>query len=134
MIIGFSFKKMYVERKNPITGKVDINNNVSIKDVDESEISFGAQKQKAISFIFEFTSKYEPEIGDLLFIGDVLYLGDAKTQDAILKGWKKNKNIPKEVMAEVIDTVLLKCNIEALIVSRDLGLPPPVPLPKVKRD
>ncbi len=134
MIIGFNFKKINIEKKNSITGKVDINNNVLVKDVKENDFSMGKQKQKGLSFIFEFTSKYEPDIGSLLFEGEVLYLGEAKQNEELLKEWKKSKTIPKELMAEVIDTVLTRCNIEALILSRDINLPPPVPLPKVKRE
>ncbi|MBI2133678.1 hypothetical protein HYU11_03275 [Candidatus Woesearchaeota archaeon] len=134
MIIGFNFKKINIEKKNSVTGKVDINNNVAITDVKENDFSMGKQKQKGLSFIFEFTSKYEPDVGNLLFEGEVLYLGEPKDNDNLLKGWKKNKSLPKEIMAEIIDTVLSRCNIEALILSRDINLPPPVPLPKVKRE
>ncbi len=134
MIIGFNFKKISIEKRNPITGKVDISNNASVKDVEESDFSFGKQKQKGITFHFEFTSKYEPDIGDLFFSGELLYLGDAKENEGIIKGWKKSRSLPKEIMAEVVDTILTRCNIEALILSRDINLPPPVPLPKVKRD
>ncbi len=134
MIIGFNFKKINIEKKNSITGKVDINNNVAIKELKENDFSMGKQKQKGLSFIFEFTSKYEPDVGSLLFEGEVLYLGEAKQNEELLKEWKKSKTIPKDLMAEVIDTVLTRCNIEALILTRDINLPPPVPLPKVKRE
>ncbi|MBI3034348.1 hypothetical protein HYY72_04255 [Candidatus Woesearchaeota archaeon] len=134
MIIGFNFKKINIEKRNPVTGKVDINNNVSVTHVEESDFPLGKQKQKGVTFQFEFTSKYEPDVGGLLFTGEILYLGDQKTNDEIIKGWQKSKTIPKEIMAEVIDTALTRCNIEALILSRDINLPPPVPLPKVKRD
>ncbi len=134
MIIGFNFRKIHIEKKNPVTGKVDINNNVGIKDVQESDLALGRQKQKGLSFSFEFTSKFEPDIGELAFTGEVIYLGDSKTNDEIISAWQKRKTLPKDIMAEVIDTVLHRCNIEALILSRDLNLPPPVPLPKVKRE
>ena len=37
----------------------------------------------------------------------------------------------EEVMAQVINSVLTKSNIQALILSRDVNLPPPIPMPKV---
>ncbi len=132
MIIGLNFKKLHMEKKRAVDGKVDINNNVSIKDVEESEFSLGKDRQKGITFLFEFTSKYEPDIGEILFTGELLYLGEPKTNEDILKGWKKGKNVPKEIMTEVVNTILTRCNIEALLLSRDVNLPPPVPLPKVK--
>ena len=134
MIIGVNFRKLHMEKRNSASGKIDINNNVSIKDIEESDFSLGKQKQKGLTFIFEFTSKYEPDVGDILFTGELLYLGDQKTNEDILKGWKKGKNAPKEIMEDVINTILTRCNIEALLLSRDINLPPPVPLPKVKKE
>ena len=42
------------------------------------------------------------------------------------------KKIPKDIVQEIMSNVLSKCNIEALLMSREIGLPPPIPLPKVK--
>ncbi|MBI4438859.1 hypothetical protein HY640_02925 [Candidatus Woesearchaeota archaeon] len=134
MIIGFSFNKITALKKNPITGQVDINNNALIRDVQESDFPLGKQKQKGLTFKFEFTSKYEPDIGELMLEGEILYLGDQKTHDEVIKSWKKSRNVPKPIMAEMMDTVLTRCNVEAIILSRDVNLPPPLPLPKVKRD
>ena len=53
-------------------------------------------------------------------------------QDEIVKGWKKNKQVPKETMTEVLNTILARCNVSALMLSRDVNLPPPIPLPKVE--
>ncbi len=134
MIVGMNFKKLHMEKKAAVEGKVDINNNVSIKDIEESDFALGKDRQKGITFLFEFTSKYEPDIGEILFTGELLYLGEPKTNEEILKGWKKGKKVPKEIMTEVVNTILTRCNIEALLLSRDVNLPPPVPLPRVKEE
>ena len=34
-------------------------------------------------------------------------------------------------MAQVLNFVLAKCNIKALILSQDVNLPPQIPLPKL---
>ena len=57
--------------------------------------------------------------------------GSAK-QEEILKSWKKSKQVPKETMTEILNTVLMRCNVEALMLSRDVNLPPPIPMPKVQ--
>ena len=41
------------------------------------------------------------------------------------------KKIAKDIMSRVLNAVLAKCNIEALILSQEVNLPPPIPLPKV---
>ena len=45
---------------------------------------------------------------------------------------EKDKKIPKEVMTPVLNNILAKSNVEALVLSRELNLPPPIPLPKVE--
>ena len=132
MIVGFNFNKVNVERKEAAKGKINISNNVAIKDIEQKELPFGKEKQNALKFTFEFTSKYEPEIGAIVLGGDVLFVDDAKKIKEILDSWKKDKKISREVMASVLNNVLTRCNIQALILSQEVNLPPPVPLPKVK--
>ena len=133
MIVGFGFTKLSAERKEAAKGKIDINNNVTIKDVQEDSFSLGKDKQQnVLRFIFEFTSKYEPSVGTILFQGDLLYMEDQKAVKEILNGWKKDKKIPKEIMAGLLNTILTKCNVQALILSQEVNLPSPIPLPKVQ--
>lgn len=129
-VIGFSFTKMLIEKKSPMKGKVSINNNVGINHVEETKLNMKTDK-KALKMNFEFSSAYEPKIGDIRLEGEVVYLEDKKKADEIVKNWKKNKKIEKEVMTAVLNNVLAKCNVQALILSKDMNLPPPIPLPKV---
>ena len=131
-VIGFNFTKILVERKTPLKGKVDISNNVSVKNVEYTDLLLGDSKQKALKFSFDFTSTYSPSIGEILFNGELLYMNQPDKQDEIVKGWKKNKQVPKETMTEVLNTILARCNVSALMLSRDVNLPPPIPLPKVE--
>ncbi len=131
-IVGFNFTKILVEKKAQIKGNVDIKNNVSVKDVENTDLSLGSSKEKAVKFTFEFTSDYSPEIGQILFIGEILHMSEQAKQDEIMKSWKKNKQVPKETMTEILNTVLMRCNVEALMLSRDVNLPPPIPMPKVQ--
>ena len=50
----------------------------------------------------------------------------------VLDGWKKDKKLPKEIMTTILNSVLTKCNIQALILSEQINLPPPIPLPKLQ--
>jgi len=133
MIVGFSFTKLSAEKGAPSKGKIDINNNVSIKDVQEDSFSLGKDKQQnVLRFLFEFTSKYEPNVGSILFEGELLYMEEPKKIKEILGDWKNDKKLPKEMMAGLLNTVLTKCNVQALILSQQVNLPPPIPLPKVQ--
>lgn len=129
-VIGFSFTKMLIEKKNPVKGKVSINNNVGIKGLEETKLSINTNR-RALKLNFEFTSVYEPNIAKILLEGEVIYLAEKDQADKAVKNWKKNKKIEKDMMTQILNNVLAKCNIQALILSKDMNLPPPIPLPKV---
>ena len=134
MIVGFNFNKISVERKSALSGKIDISNNVAITDVDETEFSVGKAKQSGLKILFEFTSKYEPNVAEMIFTGELLYLGDPKKNSEIVKEWKKTKKLGPEITPLVINTLLQKCHTEALLMSRDVNLPPPILMPKVSAE
>jgi hypothetical protein len=133
-IVNFVFTKIQAERISSIEGKISIRNNVSIKDISKMELDFGAKKQPALKFSFEFTSDYEPKMGNITLNGDVTYMEDDKKIQEILKEWKKDKKIQKDLMTTIMNNVLAKCNIQALIISKDINLPPPIPLPKLQAE
>ncbi|MBI2140268.1 hypothetical protein HYU14_05040 [Candidatus Woesearchaeota archaeon] len=133
-IIGFNFNKITAVRNDGVSGKVNIKNNVLIKDIKDQPLDLGSDSQKALKFVFEFTSSFEEGLGNIALVGDVVYLGDVKETKSILDEWKKSKKVKKEVMASLLNTVLTKCNIEALILSQKVNLPPPIPLPRVTVD
>ena len=133
MIVGFGFTKLNVEKGETAKGKIDINNNVSIKDIQEDNFSLGKDKQQnVLRFVFEFASKYEPNVGSVLIEGDLLYMEDSKKAKEIINSWKKDKKIDKELMTGLLNTILTRCNVQALIMSQQVNLPPPIPLPKVQ--
>ncbi len=129
-VIGFSFTKMLIEKKNPVKGKININSNVGIKNIEETNININTAK-KALKAEFEFSSKYDPKIGEILLEGEVVYLVEKDKAKDILKNWKKNKKLDKDVRTNILNNVLAKCNVQALILSRDMNLPSPMPLPKI---
>ncbi len=132
-IIGFNFKEIKVSKKEGVKGKINIKNNVVITDIKEQDLSLGDKSQSALKFMFEFSSKYDPNLGEIILRGDLLFMEAAGKTKEILDGWKKDKKVPKDVMAGILNTVLTKCNIEALILSQKVCLPPPIPLPSVKQ-
>jgi len=133
-IIGFNFTKIAVERKGDIVGKINIGNNVAITNVVQKDLSLGSIKQKGVRFTFNFDVKYEPKIAEILMTGDILYTGEDKKIQEILDEWKKNKRVPPKVTAEVLNSALVRCNIQALVLSKEMGLPAPIPLPKVSAE
>ena len=130
-VVGIQFNKIVLDKKAPAKGKVSVNNNVAVIAVDRTDLTFGNSTQNALKFDFEFKVNYEPGVAEMLFLGTVTYFDKAETIDAVIKSWKKDKKVPKEIMTPVLNSILAKCNIESLILSREVNLPPPMPMPKV---
>ncbi|MBS3157831.1 hypothetical protein J4206_00920 [Candidatus Woesearchaeota archaeon] len=130
-IVGCNYRKITLERKDNVSGNINIKNNIAIKDVEEKEFALGKAKQQGLKFNFEFTTEYEPNIGTINILGEVLFLDEPKKVKELAASWKKNKKLEPEVMQQVLNTALNKCNVKALILSEDINLPPPIPLPRV---
>tara|TARA_Y100000310_G_C20134969_1_gene557581 strand:+ start:158 stop:568 length:411 start_codon:yes stop_codon:yes gene_type:complete len=130
-IIGTNLTKLEVERKNP-AGKITVNNNINIKDVQEMNLALGDLKQDGVRFVFEYTSEYLPDAASMKFTGEVMYLGEKKEVDGMLKNWKDKKPIDSEVMVAVMNSALTKGTVTALMLAQDMNLPSPVKLPRVQ--
>jgi len=130
-IISFHFDKITAEKTGAKEGKINIKNNVGITKVEKADFSVGGSKQAALRFKFEFTSTYEPGVGEVKLEGSLIDLREEKAVTDILTGWEKDKKIPEAIMAPILNTVLQKCNVQALILSKEVSLPPSIPLPKV---
>ena len=131
--MGINFTKLNAERNSGSKGKINISNNVAITDVEEIKLGFAGKNQKSLKFFFKFESKYEPSIGNISIEGNLIYLSEDKKADEYLAQWKKDKKLDPTVMTVLLNNILNKCNIEALILSKEMGLPAPIPLPKINQ-
>jgi hypothetical protein len=131
-VIGVDFNKIMVERTGNLQGEIKINNNVSVKDIDKIQVPIKKSNQEGLRFGFEFISLYDPNVGKVTITGNVIGVEDKKTAEKVIKEWKKEKKTDSEVMTNVMNKILEKCHIESLILSREVKLPPSIPLPKVK--
>ncbi len=130
-IVKINVHKVNAERSLKAKGgQIKINNNVSIKDVEE--MGFSVEGKKGLKFTFEFTCHYEPDLGKIDVEGQVLFVDEQAKVEEVQNSWKKNKKIPLEVMEQVVNAALHKGNIQAIKVSEDVNLPSPLPLPKVR--
>jgi len=134
-IVALNFIKINVEKKKGIDGKVNINNDLVLKDVIERQLS-GKNKQTIADFLFSFTVQYLTEekiaLASILLEGEVVYVDEAAKIKEVMDGWKKNKTVQKELLREIMNTAMMKCNVEGIILSKELNLPPPVGLPQIK--
>ncbi|MEK6916379.1 MAG: hypothetical protein AABW92_01420 [Nanoarchaeota archaeon] len=130
-IIGFNFKKMTVEKKKSPTGNINIKNNMTVTKVRQANLNLGANQQKGVEFSFSFHVGYEPDIATIDLEGSVLYVAENKITEEILKKWEKNKELSQELMKEVSLHVVSKCNVQAIVLSKEMQLPPHIAMVKI---
>ena len=130
-IVGFEFTRIDVQKQETAKGKINISNNVGIEDIKKSDLQLGKAKQSGIKFMFNYKSLYEPGFAKIELHGMVIYLTDEKDAKDILQGWEKERKIKKDVAEKIMNAVLTRCNIQSIILSNTVNLPPPVPMPKV---
>ncbi len=123
-VVGISITSVKAVRDREISGALKVNNNAEVKGVEERELG-ALGKGAAIGF--EFSSKYSGNgKAEISITGEVYFIGDVPK---LLKTWKKEGKLPKDVNVDVINAILRKCLVKAISLSEELQLPPPVPLP-----
>jgi len=130
--IGVQFDKVAVERLKPLEGKVSVNNNQKITKVSKIDIPLGKSSRPALRFDFEYSVDYAPEVAKLTIEGFATAIDRPEVIEEEDKKWKKEKKVSPELMTEVLNNILARGSVSALILSREFGLPAPIELPKVR--
>ncbi len=132
-IVGFNFTKVAVERTGQVEGEMSIDNNVRLLDVEE--IPLGSDdKNKGLRLKFEYTADYKPDMGTMAFHGEVLEMLPADEAAEAVDKWKKDGAIHKDLMKRFVNAVFRRCTVLAILQGREVNLPPPVRLPRLKED
>ncbi len=130
-ILNFGFTKILVEKYTSATKQIKIQSGMNILDVSESEMIKDA-KQKAFVVKFAFEIKYEPGVAVINLEGDLIFLAGEEVSKKVAEAWSKNKSLPKDIALNVFNRILHNCNVESLILSKEMNLPAPIQLPKVR--
>jgi hypothetical protein len=132
-ILNITFNGINAERKSVPKGSISVSNNIKIEGVEE--VKMGLDKTKiALKFLFSYKTSYSPDIALIELKGELLSLVDAEESVKVLEKWKNDKSLDKDTAKVIINNVMNKCTIEVILLSRELGLPSPIPMPSVKDD
>ncbi len=96
-------------------------------DVNVTFVSLSKTQPDEVEAQFRFTVTYTG-LGVIRLEGNLLYQGDAERMMSV---WNKSHNLPQEVASEFHNAVFSTSIPEAVMLARDLQLPPPIPLPKI---
>jgi len=129
-IIGFNFKKIVAERKKDLQGKLEIKSNLQIDDIEKENIDIAGE---VLKFHYDYSISYEQGFAEIIFKGTILALPEkAEDTKKILKDWKKKK-IDDNVRMFIFNFIMSKCNLKALQLEEEFGLPPHIPLPRLTK-
>ena len=106
----------------PMNIRIDHNSSVtsfSYKGNDEAEVEF------------EYVTSYGA-LGIIKFEGGFVF--ESKDAKDIAERWQNKKNMPNEVASHIHTAIMHYCVPEAVMIARELKLPPPIPLPQIKFD
>ena len=127
-LIGFNLTRILIERKEKIQGQLKVDQNIDISDVKTEKIPI--TDNEALRIYFKFFINYSEDSAKLKFEGSVLGLSDKEEHKKFIEEWKKKK-IPEDVRTGLFNFIMNKCNIKALNLEDDMGLPYHIPMPRL---
>ena len=86
-------------------------------------------KENLASFDFQYTASFGP-VGMIKLEGSLIY--ESKDASKIAEEWNKNRKMPDQTASHIHTAIMHACVPEAVSIAKDLGLPPPIPLPQVR--
>jgi hypothetical protein len=105
--------------EKPKNVRVDHNSSVTlITEVNDKEANVD----------YRFTANYQG-MGVIKIEGRIIYEGDAS---AVAHQWSTENKMPDAVANEIHGVIMNNCLPEAVMIARDIRLPPPIPMPQVK--
>jgi hypothetical protein len=123
--VDLKFRNLEVKKfAGPIEGPVNVHNNSNVKSVMKIEGKLAIE--------FTFTCTFEPGIGLIKIDGDIMLRDSDENIERAMKEWEKGaKNLPTDVAERVHNVILSSCIIESVVLSKEIGLPAPIPIPTV---
>ena len=124
-ILDISFTKIHGEKHNVPKGNIKVANGINIANLEKSNMGVGGDRQP-LTVEFTFKSQYKPDIADIELKGKVLFIETQEEAKKTLETWEENKNLGEQKTKNILNKIMDKCNLDILLLSRELSLPSPV--------
>jgi hypothetical protein len=134
-IIGFNLNKISAEKSKDFKIGL-INTNVEFLNIEKEQVEMLKDKD-VLKVDFKFTVNYKEEekakknLAEVNIEGSILIAVESEESKETLKSWK-NKETSTNLKTALFNVILKRCSIKALMLEDELGLPPHIPLPRVK--
>ncbi len=117
-IVNISADRFWDARK-PIP-QIQINTNLNLVGMEK-------KADDVLEVPFVLTINYNPSIAQLSLKGKAFVVGDKDELEKVYRDYEE-KRPPPQVIVQSISNVVF---IESVVISRALGIPPPIPLPQI---
>jgi hypothetical protein len=124
-IKGIQLKSIEARRylkHNERPKQVRIDHNSSITQINEL-------KSDQAYVDFQYTASYGP-VGMIKLEGSLMF--EESNVKKISNEWRKTRKLPDKIAGQTHTAIMHACVPEAVGIAKDLGLPPPIPLPQVR--
>jgi len=127
-LVGIYFTKLLAERNPDFKGKLEILPGINISSIDKFKPD--QSKQELLKVSFDMGIDYK-EFGKISVRGELFLSADPKTFKEILSDWK-DKNHSSDTQVAIMNLIMQKASIKALLLEEEVGLPPHINLPVLR--
>ena len=99
---------------------VRIDNNSTVTLINQLD-------EQTANINFRYTASYGG-MGVITIEGSLIFECEASD---IVERWQQTNNMPNEIANQVHTAIMRLCMPEAVLLSRDIKLPPPIPMPTI---
>lgn len=99
--------------------RIDNNSSITLVSLVEEDVA---------RVDFRYSATYSG-IGSIGIEGRLYFKGDAKK---LHEEWSNTGNMPEEMASEIHTSIMQTCMPVAVLMSREVKLPPPIPMPQVQ--
>jgi|TARA_Y100000310_G_scaffold342877_1_gene448012 hypothetical protein len=133
-VIDVVFTKLEAYRKKPakdadLKGGIKVNSHTGMESITKEKVGTLGE---CLLVEYLYHVGYEPDIGGIDIRGRVVYHAKKLTQ--VCDNKDGNIVLKPQAFAEVQNAILSSSTVQALLLSRDIKLPPSIQLPRVKVD
>ncbi len=128
-VLGFNFTKISIEKNPTYNGEIQAKSNISVSSVEKSNLNLVQQDTIKINFVFDIDYG---ELGKVNIEGFMIMLLDPNLTKKLIKEWKENKKLIKEIKISAFNTILKKCSLKSLELEEEIGLPIHMQMPHFK--
>lgn len=115
--------KRFIKIGEKLPGNIRIDTNSTLVSVNELKGDLVIE--------FRFTATYV-SLGIIKIEGSIIYDIGSRDTSEIIAEFHKTRNLPPKDASAAHNAVMQACIPLAVIISRDIKLPPPIPMPTVK--